>query len=1458
MTSGKEEAETTLVDYFVVAGYDPEVGLVIDTTCDDCAWEEENGITLSSKDQRPPLQRAFIAKILHHFPQRRAGAPFSDEVLSLCMPKGLRFFTEKDVPLDVSLHTFANIREDGSRINGTVITYYEEVRDARICEAMSLLHTEHVRKLTAGEPSIDRDRPHVPPGTVSGGTHTLPRGRRSRTKRISYYDGGGHNTLFMSKTLCLITRLPLVCSTTTILRTLHEILTSGSQPELPLESYIYWLLNEIPLPSPGTTLKVSMLDSTILVQRPGSRELPIFDDSLAAMFQFITVEKFLRLFACFLLEHQILLCSKDYSRLMCVSEALSALAFPFRWQMVYVPILPYSQLKFVEAPVPYVMGWCYEDSVPEFLFQSNVCVLDIDTGRTEFPEDLPPFPGAKQLSQEIKSALERYSTWDEMSKSVISGTTPSATSSPATAVANRGNLVRRTEEWSSKRMSRSFDRDDATTNDDIHDSLLSPRPSRADLTPLPLENVLRNNSTVARVAEIARRAGVLVDVQDLEQELTCKDQYTNSPVCKQYFQNARLNNAIRECVLNRIVCMLYSYEHFVVGGQGCSDKEAFDESRDSLVCFDKASFLSDQPDSHLGFLAAFLETQMFTSFIDAKILSQWEPPDENLVLFDSRIAAMREKLGLSMVRTPTYESTPPFAYTEELISKREETLDYVVPGPHELAGAVAMRYDGIWPEQLNTALLEGAMGLSPAPSPWKQRYPRLRPRQQENVGAGGRPTSTYGGAGLVGDSPALVAQQQLKFVDQLLRETKGKTKRMLVDKMGKEAVQLGHLDAGITGVEENTLVASFCDLLERIWAHGLVKKQGKSSLWSFVLQHQDLEKTVLSTRTMSSSMLTPGDGPRSTIKRTPSLPHCEVPAPVIVQPSNENDFAGAISEIVESIQRELGKGDDESSPAWSRSILRAANFLADKLSNNPREESRGVSRNTPSQKAQGMQSSTMRKSNSVGDFTNPAWNSEIGSTPDVAGSPRRRSQSRPRSPDSGPRILLAPLPNHIAYDLKNVLRMTEIKTDIGYARAFVRLALERKLLHRHLGTLLGNSRLLSELYKPYAFVRCEDEREQFLYHILSLNAAQFRCFTNTFTKTKMDYQVVIVTGGWRGSLPAVWVTVGGSLCSSPQINLPANTPLFKFDHKNLGVLSTLRIGHAPGTERPPKWYLDYVVVRNEITGQMYRFPCGRWFGQGVEDSRWFGNGCDISLERLLVAEPVCEDENSESSFTTVPNSPARSARRGRVSSRSQTPQRERSPSQNRHDSTANRKTRINEIQQLLGEAVNALVKYFYSEKNSKSELAHLLCGERGLVIAIEQAFQFGRHGSVWLFRQPSPWDYVEKVCVWLMDLLRRRDATWTREQRELVTHALRLVRRISDRGALGKDAKFHVFVLLTMRDHMLSGFLQLMAWTPVTAQLFDEPSFLRTPAHLTYLSRLLDSLNEFTFTLDPSLTYGVV
>lgn len=55
---------------------------------------------------------------------------------------------------------------------------------------------------------------------------------------------------------------------------------------------------------------------------------------------------------------------------------------------------------------------------------------------------------------------------------------------------------------------------------------------------------------------------------------------------------------------------------------------------------------------------------------------------------------------------------------------------------------------------------------------------------------------------------------------------------------------------------------------------------------------------------------------------------------------------------------------------------------------------------------------------------------------------------------------LRPLPDSLIFDIRNVQTMTDIKTHIGYARAWVRLALEKKLLSRHLKTLLSDTALL--------------------------------------------------------------------------------------------------------------------------------------------------------------------------------------------------------------------------------------------------------------------------------------------------------------------------------------------------------------------------------------------------------------
>ena len=64
-------------------------------------------------------------------------------------------------------------------------------------------------------------------------------------------------------------------------------------------------------------------------------------------------------------------------------------------------------------------------------------------------------------------------------------------------------------------------------------------------------------------------------------------------------------------------------------------------TRESLQNFDKATFLSDQPVAHLPFLSRFIESQMFASFIDQKILSFWGEESASQRLFDARIKQLR-------------------------------------------------------------------------------------------------------------------------------------------------------------------------------------------------------------------------------------------------------------------------------------------------------------------------------------------------------------------------------------------------------------------------------------------------------------------------------------------------------------------------------------------------------------------------------------------------------------------------------------------------------------------------------------------------------------------------------------------------------------------------------------------------------------------------------------------------
>ena len=78
--------------------------------------------------------------------------------------------------------------------------------------------------------------------------------------------------------------------------------------------------------------------------------------------------------------------------------------------------------------------------------------------------------------------------------------------------------------------------------------------------------------------------------------------------------------------------------------------------------------------------------------------------------------------------------------------------------------------------------------------------------------------------------------------------------------------------------------------------------------------------------------------------------------------------------------------------------------------------------------------------------------------------------SRPIQVVIDPKISNHSFDSEIMAVMHNVATMHEIKTEIGYARAWIRLALERKKLSSFLHVLVNDNSLLKTLYKRSVFI----------------------------------------------------------------------------------------------------------------------------------------------------------------------------------------------------------------------------------------------------------------------------------------------------------------------------------------------------------------------------------------------------
>uniref|UniRef100_A0A8C6A6C1 DENN domain containing 5B n=1 Tax=Marmota marmota marmota TaxID=9994 RepID=A0A8C6A6C1_MARMA len=1205
--------------------------------------QEATNTTSGENFDQSPLRRTFKSKVLAHYPQNIEWNPFDqDAVNMLCMPKGLSFRTQTESK-DPQFHSFIITREDGSRTYGFVLTFYEEVTSKQICTAMQTLYQMHnAEQYSSVYASSSCSMDSLASSIDEGDTTSL-----LKLQRYNSYDIN-RDTLYVSKSICLITPLPFMQACKKFLIQLYRAVTSQQPPPLPLESYIHNILYEVPLPPPGRSLKFYGVYEPVICQRPGTNELPLSDYPLHEAFELLGLENLVQVFTCVLLEMQILLYSQDYQRLMTVAEGITTLLFPFQWQHVYVPILPASLLHFLDAPVPYLMGLQSKEGTDrsklELPQEANLCFVDIDNHFIELPEEFPQFPNKVDFIQELSEVLLQF------------GIPPEGSLHCSESATKLKNLV-------------------------LKDLVNDKKNGNVSTNNISMYELLKGNETIARLQALAKRTGVTVEKMDLSASLGEKEKDLKLQCEEAELRDYQLNVQLREVFANRFTQMFADYEAFVI--QTAQDMESWLTNREQMQNFDKASFLSDQPEPYLPFLSRFIETQMFATFIDNKIMSQWEEKDPLLRVFDSRIEKIRLYNGRApTLRTSIYQKCSTLKEAAQSIEQRLMKMDHTAIHPHLLDMKIGQgKYEqGFFPKLQSDVLATGPTNNNrwvSRSATTQRRKERLR-QHSEHIGLDNDLREKYMqearslGKNLrqpkLSDlSPAVIAQTNWKFVEGLLKECRMKTKRMLVEKMGHEAVELGHGEANITGLEENTLIASLCDLLERIWSHGLQVKQGKSALWSHLIQFQDREE---------------------------------------------------------------------------------------------KQE-------------------------------------HLAESPVALGPERRKS-------DSG--VMLPTLRVSLIQDMRHIQNMSEIKTDVGRARAWIRLSLEKKLLSQHLKQLLSNQPLAKKLYKRYAFLRCEEEREQFLYHLLSLNAVDYFCFTSVFTTIMIPYRSVIIpikklSNAIITSNP--WICVSGELGDTGIMQIPKNLLEMTFECQNLGKLTTVQIGHD-NSGLLAKWLVDCVMVRNEITGHTYRFPCGRWLGKGIDDG---------SLERILIGELMtsASDEDLVKQCRTPPQQKSPTTAR-RLSITSLT------------GKTA--KPNAGQIQEGIGEAVNNIVKHFHKPEKERGSLTVLLCGENGLVAALEQVFHHGFKSTRIFHKNVFIWDFV--VNYFLELGIKSR-----------VLYSLKII---------------SVWVC---RDHLLPQWIPLLAECPAITRMYEESALLRDRMTVNSLIRILQTIQDFTIVLEGSLIKGV-
>eukprot|EP00934_Nitzschia_sp_Nitz4_P002603 Nitzschia sp. Nitz4//scaffold38_size140716//63852//70157//NITZ4_003144-RA/size140716-processed-gene-0.32-mRNA-1//1//CDS//3329550069//2593//frame0 len=321
-------------------------------------------VVSNSMELHPSLQRQDLSELdsmdkLHFWPHIADTYPSKEAHSDMIFPLHLPSFVLPNgcVPskrqLPPSFYTFVLTQGDGERLYGGALQ----------------IHDEHV------------DLEELKTAILSTGYKgELPVFLQESNDEEDNGDSKGSDIVFFPKCLVLLSHYPYFDLFRQTLLQLYRITLTESP--LPVERYVSNLVSEVPLPPRGK-VRVEFGFSAhklLSIERPPFNQLPMSNFSYRPLFATLCVSNIMVVYGCLLQECRVALLSKNCSILTPIAEALLSALFPLDWQGLYIPLMPYSMLDILDAPVPFLVGLDskYLRETPAKRRPAHVVLVDLD------------------------------------------------------------------------------------------------------------------------------------------------------------------------------------------------------------------------------------------------------------------------------------------------------------------------------------------------------------------------------------------------------------------------------------------------------------------------------------------------------------------------------------------------------------------------------------------------------------------------------------------------------------------------------------------------------------------------------------------------------------------------------------------------------------------------------------------------------------------------------------------------------------------------------------------------------------------------------------------------------------------------------------------------------------------------------------------------------------------------